>query len=88
MISFRSELLKAAIEAHNEGTLSRADLVRLRFATLLPNVLSKVHDCCAEQAMADGKITSVQGIDWAGLASFLKEILPIILPIILQLLSL
>lgn len=88
MNSFRNELMKAAIAAHNEGTLSRADLVRLRFATLMPRLLSQVHDCCCEQAMADGKITSVEGIDWKGLADFLKEILPLILPLILQLLSL
>jgi hypothetical protein len=88
MLGFRAALLNSALTSFNEGGMSRADLIRLRFATLNPKILKQLQDCCEEQALADKRITSVQGVNWEGLADFLKEIIPLLMPLILKLLGL
>lgn len=79
---FRLSLLKAAEQEFKSGGLSRGDLWRLRLTSLNPIALKKMHRCCAEQAMADGKIKSYAAIDWDALLALIKELIPIILELI------
>jgi hypothetical protein len=87
MKNFRDSLLSAAIEAHNEGKISRADLIRLRFASRMPHVLKNIQETCEEQATQEGLVTSIEGINWEGLTNLLKEIIPLLMPLILKLLG-
>lgn len=79
---FRTALLKAAEEAQKEGTISRAQLLKLRVVTLIPSVSNGLQQAVAEQAVMEGEAVSIQAIDWNGLAEFLKTIMPLILQLI------
>ncbi len=80
--SFRKALLKAAEDANREGTITRAELLKLRVVTLVPSVSNNLQQAVAEQAVMDGQAASIQAIDWEGLAEFLKTIMPLILQLI------
>ncbi len=74
--SFRKALLSAAEDANREGTITRAELLKLRVVTLVPSVSNSLQQAVAEQAVMDGQAASIQAIDWNGLAEFLKTIMP------------
>ena len=82
LASFRKALISQAEKACKAGELSRANLIRLRVATMFPGPLEKMHQACAEQVLADGQAASYGAIDWEKLAAFIKEMLPIILELI------
>ena len=81
---FRKHLLEAAEAAVADGTISRSDMIRLRFATLMPRVCDRLEQAAAEQLAHDKgcSVASMGAIDWASLLAFIKEIMPIILQLI------
>ena len=75
--TFRQNLIAAAEKAFEAKEISRAELFRLRFASLSPANLARLETAVREQAIADGH--SINAIDWV---SLIRELLPIILEII------
>jgi hypothetical protein len=82
LASFRKALIATAEKACKDKELSRADLFRLRVASMHKPTLEKMHQSCAEQVLSDGQAQSYGAIDWSKLASIIKEVLPIILELI------
>ena len=80
--SFRKSLLATAEAAVKAKELSRADLFRLRIASMHKPTLEKMHQACAEQVLADGQAQSYGAIDWTKLLTAFKEFLPILLELI------
>ncbi len=97
--SFHKNLLAAAVQ--NNAPLRQR--VAIRVLGRFPNLLEKVHEECCKLVQDEFEAnpeeftasypTAVKyngdsyGIDWNGLTNFFKEILPIILPLILKLLT-
>ena len=84
-MEFRAALLKAAREQQQAGELTRGDYVRIWFASILPNQLTKMQEFTTEQAKMAGKMpleASPVGFDWTALLDFIKQLLPLILEII------
>jgi len=91
---FYSELLRTAKEHGRPSDVFAVRMLRLR-----PKKLAQLHDQCCNQVVdmynvdpsAYSDAVRFQGdsysINWEGLTNFLKEILPIILPVILKLLG-
>jgi hypothetical protein len=84
---FRQSLLKAADAAAKAGEIKRADVVRLRVASLSPAFLAQAERLAAIQmafsgeevpTLEDGKI-DVAKIDWDALIAFLEKLIPLIL---------
>lgn len=75
--TFRQNLIEAAEKAFAANEISRADLFRIRFASLSTANLSRLETSVREQAIADGY--SANAIDWV---KVIRELLPIILEII------
>lgn len=82
LASFRKSLIQSAEKSCKAGELSRADLFRIRIASMHKPTLEKMHQACAEQILSDGQAASYGAIDWEKLAAFLKEMLPIILELV------
>lgn len=90
---FRRVLLKAAQEAAAKKEISRADVVRLRVASLSPAFLAQAEKLAVLQMAfsgvevpqvpldADGKI-EVGKIDWDALLAFIEKLIPLILQLI------
>lgn len=97
--SFHKNLLAAAVQS-NAPLRQR---VAIRVLGRFPNLLERVHEECCKlvedefeenpEEFSASYPTAVKyngdsyGIDWNGLTNFFKEILPIILPLILKLLT-
>jgi hypothetical protein len=79
---FRRELLKVAEQEVKAGNLSRFNMIRLRIAANSQFGIKLLHQCCAEQAFADGQIKSYSEIKWDQLLELFKELIPIILELI------
>lgn len=79
---FRKTLLSTAEAAVKAKELSRADLFRLRIATMHKATLEKMHQSCAEQVLVDGQAQSYAAIDWTKLLAFIKEMIPIFLELL------
>lgn len=82
LFKFRRALLTAAEQSVKSGEITRVELFKLRIATANPAALKKIHQCCTEQVVADGKAKLLENIDWEKLLAFIKELLPIILELI------
>jgi hypothetical protein len=84
MAEFRRSLLTAAEQSFRDGDLTRAELVRIRLTTLNPKTCAKLHQCCCEQMVCEGRVQSgmVAAIDWSKALAILKELIPVILQII------
>jgi hypothetical protein len=83
--SFRRSLIKAAEEAQSNGEISRAELFKIRIASISRPALRQMQQAVVEQATHEGKIiagTPIGAVNWDGLLQFIKELLPIILDII------
>lgn len=87
---FRQALLKAADSAAKAGEIKRADVVRLRVASLSPAFLQQAERLAVVQmafsgdevpTLDDGRI-DVAKIDWDALLAFLEKLIPIILQLI------
>jgi hypothetical protein len=87
---FRQALLKAADAAAKAGEIKRADVVRLRVATLSPAFLAQAERLAVVQmafsgdevpTLEDGRI-DVAKIDWDALLAFLEKLIPIILELL------
>ncbi len=79
---FRKTLIQSAEKSCKAGELSRADLFRIRIASMHKPTLEKMHQTLAEQALSDGMAASYGAIDWEKLSALIKEWLPIILELI------
>ncbi len=82
LASFRKTLIASAEKSCKAGELSRADLFRIRIASMHKPTLEKMHQACAEQALSDGMAASYGAIDWEKMIALFKEWLPIILELI------
>ena len=82
LASFRKTLISSAEKSCKAGELSRADLFRIRIASMHKPTLEKMHQTLAEQALSDGLAASYGALDWEKLAALIKEWLPIILELI------
>lgn len=82
LVSFRKSLISSAEKSCKAGELSRADLFRIRIASMHKPTLEKMHQACAEQVLADGQAASYGAIDWDKLLTLFKEWLPILLELI------
>lgn len=93
---FGREVIRAAVRAAKEGTITRRDVVRLRVAMLSPSFREQAHDLAIVQMAAsgsdavggadvpvdeEGKIVET-AINWEGLAAFLEKLIPILLQLI------
>jgi hypothetical protein len=87
---FRRVLLKAAQTAAAKKEISRADVVRLRVASLSPAFLAQAERLAVVQMAfsgeevptdADGKIEAAK-IDWDALIEFIERLIPLILKLI------
>jgi hypothetical protein len=72
----RKELIAASESAFTDGEITRAELFKIRIASLNPIVMKRIETAANEQAMFEGNAASV---DWVKL---FKELLPIILQLI------
>ena len=83
--SFRRSLIKAAEEARDAGEITRAELFKIRIASISRPALRQMQQAVVEQATHEGKIvagTPIGAVNWENLLQFIKELLPIILEII------
>jgi hypothetical protein len=87
---FRRVLLKAAQAAAAKKEISRADVVRLRVASLSPAFLAQAERLAVVQMAfsgeevptdAEGKI-EIAKIDWDALLAFIEKLIPLILQLI------
>jgi len=74
----RKDLIEAAQSAFSSGEISRADLFKIRVASLNPRLLGQIQQAVAEQVAFDS-VNSTDKIDWV---KIIKELLPIILQLI------
>ncbi len=92
MRKFRRVLLEAARAGQTEGTITGPELRLIRRTMWLrPRVASELHRRCCGLAYAEGKVEGdVQpgDIDWDALLEWLKELLPLILEFIKELIDL
>lgn len=97
--NFRRNLIRAAVklsQSNGEDRISRADVLKIRLATMAPAMLEKAQKLAVIQMAAsgdetvgtdivpideDGKIVEAS-IDWDKLISFLERLVPIILQLI------
>jgi hypothetical protein len=87
---FRRALLKAADAAAKKGELKRADVIRLRVATLSPAFLERAQELAVIQMSFSGEEVpvdengkvDVSKIDFEKLLDFLERLLPLILKLI------
>jgi len=82
LASFRKTLIASAEKSCKAGELTRADLFRIRIASMHKPTLEKMHQACAEQALSDGMAASYGALDWEKLLAMFKAWLPIILELI------
>lgn len=80
--AFRKTLLDTADKACKSGEISRAEVFKLRIATLNQKVLKQMHQAVAEHAVAEGVAASPTAIDWSKVAEIIKQLLPVILELI------
>jgi hypothetical protein len=87
---FHKAVIQAAVEAHREGRLSRAGLLRLRVAMLSPAFRRTAEDlACTQMFFYDGSIPLGEdgvvdrtAIDWATLLPFLIKLVPLLIEIL------
>ena len=89
---FRQQLIQAAVAAQKKNEISRLDLLRIRVASFSPALIKKAEDLAIVQMAASGEDGPFslddngeivrETIDWAGLATFLEKLLPLILQLI------
>lgn len=84
MSNRRKDLVKAAETAFINGEITRADLLKIRFASLSPAVMNQIEQTAQDQIAFENKLTTNANgfdanIDWI---SLFKELLPIILQLI------
>lgn len=87
MKRFRPALMEAAEEAFNSDEITRQQLRRIRFASLIPNMAKSMETFVAEEAesmdkLPAGAAANLSAIDWTNLLAFIKELLPLILQLI------
>lgn len=78
---FRKHLINAAEAAFHDGTLSRAQLIRIRFLSLSPKVCDQLEKVVREQMAMELGVTP-QEINWDAIGDFLVKIWPLILQLI------
>lgn len=87
---FRRALLQAAEAEFKADRLKRADLFKIRVATLSPRVLERLELTTKEQVITENKVEltigpdqqMVANFDWSKLVPFLRELIPLVLEII------
>ena len=94
--SFRRGVIKAAVKAAKEGTITRRDVVKIRVAMFSPAFRDQAYQLAVVQMSAsgsdalgsdavpideDGKIVET-AIDWDKLFAFIEKLLPLILQLI------
>jgi hypothetical protein len=85
---FRQSLLKAADAAAKAGEIKRADVVRLRVATLSPafleraEMLAKVQMSASGEDVPLGEDGQIEVRDWDAFLEFLTKLIPIILELL------
>lgn len=89
---FRQQLVQAAVSAQKKGDISRLDLIRIRVASFSPALIKKAEDLAVIQIASSGEEGPFsvdengeivrETVDWAGLATFLEKLLPLILMLI------
>jgi hypothetical protein len=89
---FRQQLIQAAVSAQKKGDISRLDLIRIRVASFSPALIKKAEDLAVIQIASSGEEGPFsvdengeivrETVDWAGLATFLEKLLPLILMLI------
>lgn len=89
---FRQQLVQAAVSAQKKGDITRLDLIRIRVASFSPSLIKKAEDLAVIQIASSGEEGPFsldengeiirETVDWAGLATFLEKLLPLILMLI------
>jgi hypothetical protein len=76
---FRKVLLEVAAKQVESGKMSRFQLFQLRLRMMLPSLSKEIEEVATQEALAQGKVLSVENIDWDKLRDFLEWLIPFLI---------
>jgi hypothetical protein len=84
--TFHRNVIRAAVKAQRNGTITRKQLIRLRVAMISPAFREQAKEMATIQMSASGNADKIprigENIDWDALLAFIEKLIPLILQLI------